>query len=73
MILNKFQKFAALAVLAAPGLSFAVGPAAGDLSGLTPDATSILAAIVAVGVIALGVTLAMKGFRIVKAMTKTVG
>lgn len=74
---NKFFVATTVIVSAAlaPLTSFAVGvaPTAGDLSGLTPDAASILTAIGAVGVIAIAVTLAIKGFQLVKRMAKSVG
>lgn len=68
------EKLAAFAVLATvAGSSFAVGPSAGDLSGLTPDTATVLTAIGAIGVVALGVTLAIRGFAIAKRMAKSVG
>jgi hypothetical protein len=68
---------AQLAILAgsafATASSFAVGPTAGDLSGLTPDSATILTAVTAVAVVVLGVTLAIKGFAIVKKLTNRAG
>lgn len=67
---NKLAAVAATvasAALTVPAFA-ATGPSAGDLSGLTPDAATILTAIAAVGVISLGVVLAIAGFHIVKRM-----
>lgn len=66
--MNAIQKIAAVgaASLATVGSAFAAGPTAGDLSALTPDAASILTAVAAVAGVVLGVTLAIKGFRVVK-------
>ena len=58
-----FNKIAIAAGTFTLGASaFAAGPTAGDLSNLTPDMSTILTAIAAVGVVLLGVTLAQKGF-----------
>lgn len=40
-------------------------PSSIDLAGLTPDPSTLLAAIGAVGLVLLGVQLAVKGYRIV--------
>lgn len=53
------------------GSAFAgTGPSAGDLSSLTPDATTILAAISAITIVVLGVSLAEKALPIIKRMFK---
>lgn len=63
----KFQKLATAAALATAGASsFAAGPTAGDLSNLTPDITTVVAAIGAVAVVMLGKDLAILGYRTVK-------
>lgn len=57
----------AASALAAPA-AFAAGPAAGDLSNLTPDSATILTAIGSVAVVLIGINLALKGFRIVQGL-----
>lgn len=47
---------------------FAAGPSAGDLTNLVPDASTILTAVGSVAVVMLGITLAIKGYRIVKSV-----
>ncbi|MFN3327218.1 MAG: hypothetical protein ACK5AZ_27340 [Bryobacteraceae bacterium] len=73
--MNQLQKTAGVftGALFATGAALAEGPSAGSLASLTPDVATILTAIGAVGVVILGVTLAIKGFDIVRRMTKKVG
>ena len=70
--MNLKNKALALAVAASTlGTSaFAVGagPTPGDLSGLTPDMSTVLTAIASVAVVLIGVNLAIKGFRIVSSL-----
>ena len=55
------------------GAAFAAGPSAGDLSGLVPDAATILVAIMGVGTVIVGVTLALRSFGIINTQVKKVG
>lgn len=62
-----FNKTAvAVALGTAAVSSFAAGPTAGDLSNLTPDLTTVIAAIGAVAAVMLGKDLAILGYRVVK-------
>jgi hypothetical protein len=58
------------AVLSAPALVFAQSsgsaPSAGNLSSLTPDATTLLTAIAAVTAVTAGVYMAIKAWPIIK-------
>jgi hypothetical protein len=45
--------------------AFAAQPTAGNLAGMTPDAITLLAAVLAVSVVVLGISMAIKGFEIV--------
>jgi hypothetical protein len=70
--MKTYQKLAAGVSTALVGASaFAAGgPTAGDLSGLTPDATTILTAISAITIVVLGVVLAEKALPVIKRMFK---
>lgn len=62
---NLYRKAAAAALALGAAPAFAVGPSAGDLSGLTPDMSTVLTAIAAVAVVLIGVKLAIKAYHIV--------
>lgn len=63
------KKIAVGVFTAVVGVSaFAAGPSAGDLTGLTPDPTTILTAISAITVVVLGVDLAKKALPIIKGL-----
>ncbi len=63
-----FKQIAVAAASTAAVSAFAAGPTAGDLTALVPDGASILTAVGAVAAVMLGITLAIKGFRIVKGL-----
>jgi hypothetical protein len=55
-----------LSAIGASAFAAGTGPSAGDLSNLTPDVTTILAAIGAVAAAAMGVVLCFKGAGLIK-------
>lgn len=67
--MNFVQKTASAATLALASVgAFAAGPTAGDLSSMTPDLTSIITAVGAIGAAFIGVKLAIKGYHVVSAL-----
>lgn len=71
MKLKQIAAATAATALTLPFAAFAAegaAPSAGDLSAMVPDASSILTAVGSVAVVLLGITLAIKGFRIVKGL-----
>lgn len=71
--MKNFYKSATAVVLSlSTTLALAAGPSAGDLSDLTPDVSTILTLIGAIGAVVIGVVLAKRGLFTAKSVTNKI-